>query len=345
MSWNRLIGNREALGRLRTMAASGQVPGSLLLVGPEGAGKCTAAVVLAKAFNCARLAGDGEPCGGECGPCLRIDRGEHPDVRRLQPEGKGGQLRVDAVRELVREIPFRPFEGRRRFFVLDQADRMNESAANALLKSLEEPPPSSTLILVTAHEADLLSTVVSRCQRIRFVPLPIEEMVEVLERQHGLAAEEARLAAAVSRGSMKRALQIRADEMQALRSEACQLLEQLAVGMKRRDLFPLADSLARSSEKLEPLLMLMLGLTRDLAAVAAGEPARVLHVDLGPRLEALAARAPLAQWLEGYAKLEKALAALAVYSNKRVTLEELLLELDGDLRGVPAGSLAGAGRR
>lgn len=326
MSFSQLIGNREVLGRLRAMAASGRVPGSLLFVGPEGTGKSSAAMALAKAFNCSRTA-DGREPEDACAACLRIERGDHPDVRRLAPEGKGGQLRVDAVRELVREIQSRPFEGRKRFFILDDADRMNESAANALLKTLEEPPPSSALILVTAHEADLLPTVVSRCQKIRFVPLPVEEMAGVLEKRHGLSPEEARLAAAVSGGSMKRALTIRAEEIQALRAEALRLIEQLSIEMKRRDLFPLADALARASEKLEPLLLLMLGLLRDVAAVAASESERVVHIDLRPALESLAPRATLPAWLEAYSTVEQALRSLALYANKRITLEAMFLEL------------------
>jgi len=340
--FSRLIGNREALGRLRAMAASGRVPGSLLFVGPEGTGKRAAAIALAKGFNCSRVAPGGEPCE-ECAACLRIDRGEHPDVRRLAPEGKGGQLRVDAVRELVREIQFRPFEGRRRFFILDEADRMNESAANALLKSLEEPPPSSTLILVTAHEGDLLPTVVSRCQKIRFVPLPIEEMAEHLSKSHGLSGAEAALAAAVSGGSMKRALEIRAEEIQTLRVEALRLLEQLASEMKPSELFPLADALSRSGDKLEPFLQLMLGLLRDLTAVAAGEREKTVHVDLRPALDSLAPRASLSSWLEAYAQVEQAVRALSVYANKRLTLETMLLELSRRA-ATPASALAGATR-
>ena len=129
-----LIGNAAVVSRLARIARSQQIPGSLLFSGRPGVGKLQAAVALAQALNCGSASSDG--CG-RCSTCVRIARDEHPDVRVLKPEGRGGQIKAEGVREALAQIPFRPFEGRRRVIILADAERMNPTTANTLLKTLE----------------------------------------------------------------------------------------------------------------------------------------------------------------------------------------------------------------
>ncbi len=156
----------------------------------------------------------------ECPSCIRIKKDEHPDVRVLRPEGRGGQLRAEGVRDAIADVSFRPFEGRRRVIILADAERMNPTTANTLLKTLEEPPSWATLILVTANEAALLPTVLSRCQIFRFSPLAPEELETLLRSRHGIDPDRAALLAAVAGGGIARALELAEEPLPELRQQA-----------------------------------------------------------------------------------------------------------------------------
>ena len=178
MPFRDLRGHRRPLALLARAAARGSVPPALLFTGPVGVGKRLAALALAQALNCPDRAGD-DACGA-CATCRRIARGVHPDVFTLAPD-EAGSIRVDAVRDAVARCRFRPFEGRARVTIVDDADALVEQAQDALLRILEEPPPSAVFVLVTAAPDALLPTVRSRCHRLRFGRLADAETAAVLE--------------------------------------------------------------------------------------------------------------------------------------------------------------------
>lgn len=315
-----LVGNRALVALLSRMTRSGRIPPSLLFSGKAGVGKLRAAVTLAQALNCRNAEGDA--CG-TCAACLRIERGEHPDVRVLRPEGKGGQLKADAVRDAIAEIPFRPFEARRRVVIVADAERMNPTTANTLLKTLEEPPWWAMLVLVTANEAALLPTIRSRCQILRFSPLAPEELVALLVDRHAVAPESARLLAAVSRGGLARALELRDEPLRELRAEALRIARVAAAGGRERELVPWADALSKDG-RLLLLLDLLLSLLRDVTAKLSG--GHLLHLDLEREIGELAEERPLPLWLSGYQMAEEALIDLRDrYLNKRITMSRLLV--------------------
>src|SRR5512136_2772802 len=193
MPFSQIIGQERAVEALRAALRRGGLHHAYLFAGPEGVGKGMAARLLAQAANCER--DDGDACGN-CPACRKIARGVHPDVLVVEPERdmaragrwepKGGRtpsrdIVVDQVRELVdRRLSLRRFEGRRRFVILDPADAMNPQAQNALLKTLEEPPDDTTLVLVAAGGDALLPTIRSRCLRVAFAPLPASAIEERL---------------------------------------------------------------------------------------------------------------------------------------------------------------------
>ena len=197
--WKAAEGSRAAEA-LAKQIAGGEVPHAWLLMGPAGSGKRPAAVAMAAALNCDEQPGVG--CG-TCSTCLRIGRHRHPDVHHIVPEGP--LIPVDVIREIViPEANRSPFEGHRKVFIIEEAERMNPAAQNALLKTLEEPQPDTVFILISDDEEELLDTIRSRCRLFRMEPVPEERVVELLESE-GAPAEVAILAARIAEGDLERA--------------------------------------------------------------------------------------------------------------------------------------------
>ncbi len=227
MPFSEIIAQDRAVSALRSALRRGVLHHAYLFGGPEGAGKATVARLLAQAANC-----EGGPAGphgfrddpcGACVPCRKIGKGIHPDVIAIAEERvmakagswepKGGRapskdIVVDQIRNLIdRRLAMKRFEGRRGFVLVDPADAMNAQAQNALLKTLEEPPGETTLVLIASSPDALLPTVRSRCLRVSFAPIPVPMVAARLE-EAGRGPEEARTAAALSGGSLARALRL-----------------------------------------------------------------------------------------------------------------------------------------
>jgi DNA polymerase-3 subunit delta' len=300
-----VLGHDQARKLLGRALAEGRLPGALLITGPEGVGKRTLALEVARTRLCAS---EGAP-GCECTHCRRITRsldqlGEwrerarqatrepsglnfrlHPDVILMESWPTG--IKIEQVRDLVAEVMSPPFEARARAFVLDDAHRLTEQAANALLKSLEEPPASSHLMLVTASPQSLLPTIRSRCQNLRLSALPVPLLEEHLRSRLGLAPEEAHLRATLAGGSLGAALAFEADAYRGLRDELLDLLE----GLSRGGPLGRLEAAERLSEREDLALTFaaLRSLLRDAAAVRAGAPAeRLLNRDVAGRLGPLA---------------------------------------------------------
>lgn len=197
--WDKLHRSRVIEG-IRHQIEEGNVPHSWLLLGPSGSGKRATALAMAAALNC--LVEPGVGCG-TCSACARTLRGRHPDVHHIVPEGP--LIPVDVIRDtIIPEAARSPFEGHRKIFIIEEADRMNESAQNAVLKTLEEPHPDTVFILISGHEEEVLETIRSRCRIVRLEPVSEARIVELLE-EDGVSDSEALLAARLSSGDFERA--------------------------------------------------------------------------------------------------------------------------------------------
>lgn len=227
-----LIGHRRILALLARASARGTLPPTLLFVGPSGVGKWRTAETVAAVVNCLAPVRDSasdlpiDACG-TCRSCDRIARGVHVDVLRLGPDDRAS-IKIDVVRDMLERTGFRPFEGRRRMVLVREADTLEPSAQNALLKSLEEPPPGTGFILITAVPGTLLPTVRSRCMQLAFGRLTASEVADALVRHHGYQDHDARGAAALADGSVGQALALGSTDLAVLRETALLLLQQAA---------------------------------------------------------------------------------------------------------------------
>lgn len=340
MPFRTLIGHRKLISLLSRSIARQSLPPSLIFAGPSGVGKRMAAIATAQALNCLTpvTSGSGDTADldacGTCAACTRIARGVHPDVLVIEPNDKGN-IKIDAVREAIGRAAYRPFEGRRRVTIIESADGLETSAQNALLKMLEEPPPSSVFILVTSLPDTLLVTVRSRCPLLRFRALATDDVVRALEEK-GLDERQARRAALLAEGSIGAALAVAdtdADDQDA-RDVALRVLAQAAAsddGRRRlesaKELVTKSSSSISERDQLAVYLRAMSSLLRDVELVASGsDTAALANRDLMPALDRLT---PFGgeRGRQAFMAVDRALAAIDRYANAKIVADWLVLQL------------------
>jgi len=218
VSWGSVRGHDRVVATLRLAVEQGRLPHAFLFAGPEGIGKRTFALRLAQALLCRRNPESQlDPCSA-CPACLQVEAGSHPDVLNLARPEDRQELPIRVIRDLCLDLGLKPMAGTRRVAIVDDADDLSDEAANAFLKTLEEPPPGSVLILIGTSAEVPLETIVSRCRVVRFDPLPEAELAAVL-LEKGAAAnpDEAARLAAFGEGSVTRALGLADAELETFR--------------------------------------------------------------------------------------------------------------------------------
>ena len=359
MPLEQVVGHRRLVTRLSRAIARSTLPPALLFAGPAGVGKKRVALSLAQAINCTdpvqpaqnagrtqslanrlnagsqetseRLERDG--CG-QCPSCRRIARGVHPDVVVLVP-GDSGSIKIDTVRDVIADAGRRPFEAKRRVVIVDEADALVEPAQNALLKTLEEPPPSSIFLLVSSLPDALLATLRSRCPRMRFGTLLPGEVAEVLVRDHRYSETEARAAAADADGSVGRALSAESADLVEARETATRVLQQAARAHDpvarvntAQDLSPKKGSPMNERDQLAACLRVMASVLRDLGLMASRADEAVLaNTDIRAELDALSRSYDANRSVRAYTAVDEALAALERNANAKVVADWLVLQL------------------
>ncbi|MBC2888813.1 ATP-binding protein [Gordonibacter massiliensis (ex Traore et al. 2017)] len=220
-----ILGQPQVREFLRTSVANGRVTHAYLFTGPAGSNKTMAAYALAQALLCPK--GPHGPRGGQCGACDtcgRVMRKKHPDVRYFAPEGAGGYL-VDQIRDIAADTALAPIQADKKIYILDRVDLLGTQAANAFLKTLEEPPSDVVLILLGRTRESVLPTIVSRCQVVPFRHIPASEAAGILAQNTGASLEKARIAIEACDGSITRGIEfLKSNERLAFRARVLEAL-------------------------------------------------------------------------------------------------------------------------
>jgi len=322
MGFSQIVGHQKQVEIVRQALNHGRLHHAYLFVGMEGVGKKTIALGLAKAIHCSAATGDF--CGA-CPDCARIQDSNHPDVRIIEPLAGKKEISIQQIRELEKELNFRSFSGKKKIAILDPANLMNLSAQNALLKTLEEPPQDSLLILIAANGGALLPTLRSRCLRISFGPLARDLISGFLVSCKGFAAETAEFLAAMSLGSLGAVVSIDTQELLERRREWVRLISGVRAGDYRAAI-DAAEALAGSKEDSLRFLEWIESWFRDLLVYSATQnPQAVVNVDMLPQIQQQSAATDCERLFSRIAEAKAAVGGIQRNLNRRMVIEDLLL--------------------
>lgn len=320
MTFGEIYGQEKPIAILKGVLAKERIAHAYLFYGMEGIGKRTTAAVFARALHCQA---EDPPCDA-CPSCRKAERRNHPDIVTVAEEGP--LIKIGAVKELLEQMKFRPREGPLRAFIMPEADRMNPPAANALLKTLEEPSAGNILLLTTSRPHALPMTILSRCQHLRFSPLTRAEVASFLREKRGVAPEAAAILAASSGGSIGRALEMNREDFLALRNT---ILDYLASDDPDHPLNRLAFADRFGTERediLERLLILKTCYRDALLYGQTKETGRLIFSDRCEAIRAVSERLSGRDLLRNIAAIDAAADAIERNVNKALTLENMFIK-------------------
>jgi DNA polymerase-3 subunit delta' len=318
-------GQDKVVDLLKRSLREGRFPHAYLFVGPPHVGKMTLAINLAQALNC-----DAEepPCG-KCRSCYKIAAGKHADVLVVGPATN--EMTIEQIKEMQKAVFLPPYEGKCKVFILDRAERLSDEAANRLLKTLEEPPPRTLLILLTSKENLLLPTITSRCQRVELPPLHHTQVEEALTQHWNMAPERAKFLARLSKGCLGWALLAEQDD--ALLGERSQRLDTLLAldkpgrGARLSFAGELAAQFSKNRDLVESWIGLWLEWWRDILLLKEGNRESITNIDRESEIVWRAKCYTLRQLLASIRNLQEALGQLNQNANPRLVLEVLMLKM------------------
>lgn len=327
MRLREILGQDVAVKQLRNAVRQERISHGYLFVGPDGSGKRTTALAFAQALNCLDPQ-DGDSCG-QCAACVKLDHGNHPNLQVVEPDG--GTIKIQQIRAVQQSAQYRQLDEGWKVFIILEAEKLTLPAANSLLKTLEEPPASTVIILIANHTAGLLPTVLSRCQKISFPPLITAVIRDLLTDRHRVEPAQANFLAALAGGSMA-AAKAAADSGQLIRwrDEALEVLAELQ--SPAGNLFTLAEKLEKEKNRLGTLLETMILWYRDvLIWRETGNQALMINIDKIDDVSAVTLSTN--QLVEAVRRLHEAGRHLQQNANTRLTLETLFIELNQIILG------------
>lgn len=340
-----IIDQKRPLQLLTTLLKKGTIPHALLFTGITGAGKQSAATAFAMACNCRgknaannvqRVSKAGTPFDKDtvvepcciCRSCRKILSNAHPDVLHIEPSSS--IIKIAQIRDLCHTLTLKPFEAILRVVIISQAQAMNPEAANALLKVLEEPPDSTILILTAEQTSDLLPTIVSRCQQIRFNPISRKSIARYLTLNQQIPAEQATIIAGMSCGSLSRARVMSKTGWMDYRNwllSTSGLDNPSALSLRPINvLLAFAENLSRQKESLPDALEIIKSWLRDLVVCQYNDK-KVINTDMLPRLQKISKRISTESLLLKIEAIQKVQHNIESNANVRLSLELLMLQL------------------
>ena len=334
-----VVGQENVIRILDASLETGRLSHAYLFVGPPHVGKTTLALDLARAVNC--ISTESAPPCQDCLQCRRVASGHHADVRliglRRQEEGsRRRELGIAEIRSVTNQSHLKPYEGASRVFIFEDAETMSEEAANALLKTLEEPPPQTLLILLTSQEDRLLPTIKSRCSRLELKPMAEEPLARYLEETRGVETEQARLLARLSKGCLGWAITALEDPLllDHRTTELDRLIGLLNATVEQR--FHAAADVAnlyyRDRDEALETLDVWLSWWRDLLVLRETGPEWVYNQDYAEQLEEWKSAYTPGQIAAFIGAMAKTVEALNSNVNARLGLEALMLSLPAPTR-------------
>ncbi len=325
MNWD-MIGQAWAVSLLKEHIATGGFRHAYLFSGAQGIGRRTLALRFAQALNCPQPPAPGEPCR-VCRTCTQIEKLQHPDLAVVQAERIGGNLKVEQIRELQHFLSLSPYQAPYRVAILLRFEEANLSAANALLKTLEEPPPQVVLLLTAESSESLLPTISSRCENIRLRPLGLEVVEQGLIKERAVPADQARLLAHISGGRIGYALQLW--EQPGLLDRRNRWLEdhQRLLSSSRVERFTYAENLAKDKDNLQEAIESWSALWRDVFLQTSGSAIPVANLDHLDEIKAVADQLEMGDAVRMLTSLQRTQGLLKGNINPRMALEVLMLDL------------------
>ena len=333
MNWH-LIGHQWAVDLLHKHILGGNPRHAYLLTGPSGLGKTTLAVRLTQALFCENPIEPGQPCL-ECKSCRRVKKMEHPDLYPIQVQENSQVIKIDQIRELQHSLSLSPYEAPYQVAVLEDFNFANLSAQNALLKTLEEPPPHVILILTAENSDDLLETIVSRCEGIQLRLVPLETLKQALHHRYSLSEEEAERLAHLSNGRPGIALEFAESPDQLKQWDRWIQEHQNLLSSSLADRFQYAKKFKSDSKKFQAITETWISLWRDVLLTAADADAPLTNLGHSREIQQLAAQVDLRTVRAIIQQLEKTHRSLQLYANTQLTIENLMLHLPSFSAGSP----------
>jgi DNA polymerase-3 subunit delta' len=323
-----VYGHDWAVDFLRKGMQHGRTRQAYLITGPPSVGKTTFAHAFAMALNCTHDDPDARPCLS-CRSCRLVMSGNHPDMLYSELDPNTGALRIETLRELMGRLALKPYEARTRVAIISDFDRARGPAQDAILKTLEEPPPHAILLLLADRAESMLSTILSRCQTIALRPVATETLADVLAARYGADAELATRLARFSGGRVGWAIAALGDPaVLEQRAAALDILEE-TLRKQRKGRFDLANDLSKDKLALPPLLELWLTYWRDALLLTENAPVKLCNIDRRVTLEQLAQRISADDARRALRATQATLKLLTTNTNPRLALEVMFLDYPG----------------
>lgn len=324
-----IIGQGEAISVLDGAISSGHIAHAYLFVGPDGVGKRTCAMEFGKALLC-ELAGRAAPevaipCN-RCNSCRAVTAGNHPNEMIISPDG--ASIKIDQVRNLQKEASLKAWDSKWRVWIFEDADRMTEEAANSLLKTLEDPPPSTVIVLVAISTSNLLPTIVSRCQIVRFGRVASSEIEMILKQKLNLPDEASRIYSVLADGAPGRALALAGGQEEDIRKRSLELTR--IVGTQDTlEMLRFSSEFPADRDSVSEIFTMWITWYRDILILKITDnPNLLLNMDSKRVLSGWIDRYSVDQLIEAIQIIQASCEALRQNVNVRLCVDSTLLRLN-----------------